>query len=214
MPISEAALAKIISGPARQLCTPAAEQRNARPTQSVKESYRPLPPPSADDYSGFDDEYLGGSDKSYMMQENANPYAPRKVSNSQSIDDYEDDSIERSTMPENIKKSLLEQKINRQALNPDAMSVLDRLGIEEEVTPQRTIIPEQSPRTGNIDYGVIKAIFNECLREYFKNNKPLNESATLKTIGLSEGKIKLVDNKGNVFVSKLEYKGNVNENKK
>ena len=41
----------------------------------------------------------------------------------------------------------------------------------------------------------------------------LNEGATLKGIGLSGGKIKLVDNKGNVFSAKLEYQGNTKDKK-
>ena len=48
--------------------------------------------------------------------------------------------------------------------------------------------------------------------EYFKK-QPLNESASLQTIGLSNGVISLVDNKGNVFKAKLEKIGNTNEKK-
>ena len=63
-----------------------------------------------------------------------------------------------------------------------------------------------------IDYSVIKAIVNECLNEYFK--RPLNESVgTLSGIGLKEGKIKLVDNKGNIFSANLEYQGTTKKNK-
>ena len=61
-----------------------------------------------------------------------------------------------------------------------------------------------------IDYNIIKAIVNECLNEYF-SKQPLNESATLKTIGLSNGNISIVDNKGNVYKAKLEKIGNKNE---
>jgi hypothetical protein len=41
----------------------------------------------------------------------------------------------------------------------------------------------------------------------------LNEGTTIKGIGLSNGKIKLVDNKGNVFSAKLEYQGNTKDKK-
>ena len=76
-------------------------------------------------------------------------------------------------------------------------------------TPQANI-----PMGGanGIDYSVIKAIVNECLNEYFK--RPLNESVgTLSGIGLKEGKIKLVDNKGNIFSANLEYQGTTTKNK-
>ena len=67
-----------------------------------------------------------------------------------------------------------------------------------------------------IDYALIKTIVNECLEQKLgelAEKGLLNESTTLKGIGLSEGKIKLIDNKGNVFQAKLEYKGNAKEKK-
>ena len=57
------------------------------------------------------------------------------------------------------------------------------------------------------DYAVIKAIVNECLNEYF-SRQPLNESASISTIGIKPGIIKVVDSKGNVFSGKLEKIGN------
>ena len=69
---------------------------------------------------------------------------------------------------------------------------------------------------GGIDYALIKMIVNECLETKLTEMAEkglLNESTTLKGIGLSEGKIKLIDNKGNVFQAKLEYKGNTKDKK-
>ena len=48
-------------------------------------------------------------------------------------------------------------------------------------------------------------------REYFDNKQPLNESASLQTIGLQNGNISLVDNKGNIYKAKLEKIGNKND---
>lgn len=65
-----------------------------------------------------------------------------------------------------------------------------------------------------IDYSLIKAIINECIEtklEEMSKRGLLNEGTTLKGIGLSSGKIKLVDNKGNVFSAKLEYQGNTKD---
>ena len=69
---------------------------------------------------------------------------------------------------------------------------------------------------GGIDYALIKTIVNECietkLNEVFQKGM-LNEGTTLKGIGLSNGKIKIVDNKGNVYSAKLEYQGNTKDKK-
>ena len=70
---------------------------------------------------------------------------------------------------------------------------------------------------GGIDYALIKTIVNECIEQKLNEIAErglLNEGTTLKGIGLSEGKIKLVDNKGNVFQAKLEYKGNMKDKNK
>lgn len=70
---------------------------------------------------------------------------------------------------------------------------------------------------GGIDYALIKTIVNECIEQKLSEITErglLSEGTTLKGIGLSEGKIKLVDNKGNVFQAKLEYKGNMKDKNK
>jgi hypothetical protein len=67
-----------------------------------------------------------------------------------------------------------------------------------------------------IDYALIKTIINECIDAKFNEMAQrglLNEGTTVKGIGLSNGKIKLVDNKGNVFSAKLEYQGNTKDKK-
>ena len=77
-------------------------------------------------------------------------------------------------------------------------------------------IQEQHSYTGGIDYALIKTIVNECLETKLSEMAQqglLNEGATLKGIGLGNGKIKIVDNKGNVFSAKLEYQGNTKDKK-
>jgi hypothetical protein len=54
---------------------------------------------------------------------------------------------------------------------------------------------------------MIKQIINECLDEKLGDN-------TLKTIQVGDGKIRLVDNQGRIFIANLEYKGNVADKKK
>jgi hypothetical protein len=69
---------------------------------------------------------------------------------------------------------------------------------------------------GGIDYALIKTIVNECIENKLNEIAQkglLNEGTTIKGIGLSNGKIKLVDNKGNIFSAKLEYQGNTKDKK-
>ena len=112
-------------------------------------------------------------------------------------------------MPEKIKQSMLNEVIDVSAL--DNQSVLDGMDIpNQNRRPQqrRQPVTEQqyAPMPG-VDYSIIKAIVNECLNEYFSKN-PLNESATLTTIGLKKGTNKLVDNQGNVYSANLQKLGN------
>ena len=94
-----------------------------------------------------------------------------------------------------------------------AKLVEERLGD----TPQKTTNKQaQTSGNGGIDYTLIKTIVNECIEQKLSEMAErgfLNEGTTLKGIGLSEGKIKLVDNKGNIFQAKLEYKGNTKDKK-
>ncbi len=129
---------------------------------------------------------------------------------------YSDAAYERSEMPDNIKKSMLENRIDVSALDSNA-SVLRGMNItpkplsggrKQQVTEQTSY---QHPQYGGagIDYGVIKAIVSECIREYFER-QPINEN-TLKSILLQKGTISVVDSKGNVFKANLQKVGNANE---
>ena len=76
---------------------------------------------------------------------------------------------------------------------------------------------KRSPRAAtpaggaNVDYELLKRIINECLDAKLKE---ITEGpGILKGIGLSGGKIKLVDNKGNIFLANLEYKGKTTDKK-
>ena len=69
---------------------------------------------------------------------------------------------------------------------------------------------------GGIDYSLIKTIVNECIETKLNevlSKGLLTEGATLSGIGLKNGKIKIVDNKGNVYSAKLEYQGNTKDKK-
>jgi hypothetical protein len=73
--------------------------------------------------------------------------------------------------------------------------------------------PAYQPQPMSIDYNYIRAIVNECVQANMKQIKEeiLNES-NLKMIRLGgENKIQLVDNKNNLYESKLEFKKNLNK---
>ena len=122
-------------------------------------------------------------------------------------------AYKKSNLPENIKKSLMENPINTNT----AASVLDEMDIPRErktvAAQKREAINEGrvAPNAyagGGIDYALIKTIVSECVREALAQ-QPLNEGA-LSKVYLKNGTISLVDNKGNVFQAKLEKIGNTN----
>ena len=67
--------------------------------------------------------------------------------------------------------------------------------------------PVQSNQNAFIDYDKLKKIINECIDE------KLSDATALKGISLKNKTIKLVDNSGNVFEAKLEYKGKIKATK-
>ena len=203
MAISKEQLASIISGRAAQLCSPEGNKLIESHTgkQSMHGDFNNPDPSSYDDDAyAFDSMYLSTLDE-----------------NDERDIQYSNATASNSRMPDNIKKSMLENRIDTSALGQT--SVLDGLGVKPQKKSQQRRQPIQEqvttvasvPQT-SVDYTIIKAIVNECLNEYFKK-RPLNESASLQTIGLSNGVISLVDNKGNVFKAKLEKIGNTNEKK-
>ena len=209
MAISKEALAEIISGRAAQLCSEHAN--NAM--DNMKSNT-----PNAQYFDGnydFDSLYLT---ESSIQENNANgkdfTLSQKKAQNSK--------------LPQAIIESMMTNHIDVSSTDPER-SVLDTLGIpakpQQKPQQQRQIIreqvlPNQTYSSNNgVDYSIIKAIVEECidrkLNEHL-NKQSLNESTntTLKTIGLADGKIKLIDNKGNVFMSNLEYHGNIKDKKK
>ena len=198
MAISKEQLASIISGRAKHLCNTEGDRLIEGYTRGANGGN---PDPSIYDYDAdsFDRMYLSTLDEGRE---------------SMGIN-YSTSTAANSKMPEHIKKSMLEQRIDTSVLGQT--SVLDTLGVKAPSKKQiRSQVTEQvaqaSPVTAGIDYSIIKAIVNECLKEYFSKQQ-LNESTSLQTIGLSNGTISLVDNKGNVFKAKLEKIGNTNEKK-
>lgn len=190
-------LAAILNGKARELCNPnSAAMKMKAQNQNINNDY----------YSDSDDW-----DKMYLSEAFYNQPSSKEQKN---IDiQYGTDNINESNLPPHIKESFAKQKIDMNSTG--GFSVLDSLGVKpQERIIQEQPLPQQKTYNTNamIDYSIVKAIINECLKEFF-NKQPLNESAPLQTISLQNGNISLVDNKGNIYKAKLEKIGNKNDKK-
>lgn len=150
-------------------------------------------------------------------------------------------SLNRPTQPMTSKlpKAIMES-INNNPLD-DVMSeystggsVLDTLGytpksqrapIQEQYVPETYSAPAQpyyqpvqqpqymqQPMVG-IDYNYIRAIVNECVQANIQQIKDeILKESTLKTIRIGgENKIQLIDNKNNLYESRLEFKKNISK---
>lgn len=123
-------------------------------------------------------------------------------------------NIKESKLPEAILKSMTQNRIDM----PDIMStsILDNLNVPTNnvnINENKNQSSVKNHQTPDIDYNYIKFIVNECIKENLDRIKQelLNE-ASLKTIKIgAENKIQLIDNKNNLFESKLEYKKTLNK---
>lgn len=206
MAVSKQQLAQII-GKARDLCNPEGDRlvESYNNPNANGGTLRDPDPSEYDDYSQFDKMYLN-EEEEYQPQPTKRPRQTKDIR-------YNQQTAANSRMDENIKQSMLNHVIDTSALAND--SVLDGMDIpggNRKPQQRRQPMNEQqyAPQTANVDYSIIKAIVNECLNEYF-SRQPLNESASISTIGIKPGVIKVVDSKGNVFSGKLEKIGNTNK---
>ncbi len=160
------------------------------------------------DPNTFSDEW----DNFRLSESEDKPYVPN-------INAYSPNAFQNSNMPKEILESMQSNPINvgEDASLSNALSMVQPSPKKQQITEmssQKSIPVQQYGSTSaGIDYTIIKAIVKECISDYF-SKQPLNESASLKQIGLSEGKIKLVDNKGNIFTAQLEFDGNIKDRKK
>jgi len=142
--------------------------------------------------------------------DNQQSYQPSNLS-------YTNEGLKRSNLPDAIKQSFIDNPIDNEdeafnkAMNEIAQKANNRKSRQQLVeTPMRTTNVQQ----GNmIDYNYLKYIISECISDYFQKN-PIENSGYLKQIRLFKGKIKILDNNGNIFSAKLEKEGNISDMKK
>lgn len=206
MALSEQQLAGIL-GNAKKLCNPEADRvmneykgvnANQKKGSDEHENYRTW------ETAGFDDAYAGGG--STRLSQSA-PQQPI----------MESSGPNRSRLPEAIKKSMMEHQYQFHDMAEQGKLDAATQGLTQRQQVAETYTPVQSqPQAigGGIDSNYLKFLIKESLKEYFAEKGSLNEGTTLRQIGLSEGKIKLVDNKGNIYSAQLELTGNVRDKKK
>ena len=229
MALSEDLLKKLITPNARALSSPQGDKFiDEGPVGKVDDF---------DDSMFLAETYEGPgtvqSNGGYLSEDTA---AKARALTDYSSNNFNPDRVRNSRMSNAILEDMVKHPIDTTALNTQKLEsagngnvaannsrlnkmlagaklVEERLG-DTPGRPARTQTP--SAGGGGIDYALIKTIINECIEQKLSEITErglLNEGTTLKGIGLSEGKIKLVDNKGNVFQAKLEYKGNTKDKK-
>ena len=191
MPISKSQLEQILNGKARKLCSPEGDSMvNEMAGRVNTQSYDPDPSSYDMDSDEFDSMYLGST-----------------AGNSGRDMYYDERTAANSKLPDVIKQSMLNERIDTSGLDPNR-SVLDGLNLNQQ--PKRKPRPQVNEQLyapkqqgGGIDYSIIKAIVNECIRENLSGLLTEGNNQ-LKTVVLKGGNISLVDNSGNVYAAKLE----------
>ena len=110
----------------------------------------------------------------------------------------------RSKVPSFIQQSIAENPLNFED-NP-----LDKIPIPERPIREQ-VVQASYAAAPQIDYSVMRAVINECLETKLKEHSMLTEGSPIKSILLQAGKIKIVDNKGNIFEANLKKIGNIND---
>lgn len=220
MPLSEDVLKKLITPNAKALSSPQGDKFIDEGPVGKGDDF--------DDSMFLAETYEGPMDVpsngGYLAEDTA---AKARALTDYSSNDFNPNRVKSTKMSSAILEDLVRNPIDTAALNTmrlesagngnmtennarlskmlsGAKQVEQRLGNGPAKTPNKT----QSGGGGGIDYALIKTIVNEAVEA------KMNETGSLKAIALSAGKIKLVDNKGNVFTAKLEYQGNVKDKNK
>ena len=159
-----------------------------------------------------------------MTDYSSNDFNPERVKNSRMSSAILEDMVKHPIDTTALNAQRLESASGNLNENMDRFSrmvagakMVDKRTNElDGKSPVRKQVTESVGGGGVVDYSLIKTIINECietkLNEIAKKGL-LSEAATIKGIGLSNGKIKIVDNKGNVYSAKLEYQGNTKDKK-
>ena len=149
-----------------------------------------------------------------MTDYSSNDFNPERVKNSKMLSAIKEEMVKNPIDTAALNAQMLESAAGGNPANNDRLmkmlsaakrvdaraSELDGKGMPKKQINERSA-------GGGIDYALIKTIVNECIETKFNEMAQrgvLNEGTTIKGIGLSNGKIKLVDNKGNDFFKQIK----------
>lgn len=135
----------------------------------------------------------------------------KRMSKQELNNDYSDAAVMKSNLPDAIKESLLNKKIKK-AKAPNDLSYLTE-GIEQAQPQAAQQIPTVNAASPQVDYSIIKAIINECLKDYFKENPITNNNPKSIAYSESTNKIRVIRENGDIYGGKLTFQGNVNDKK-
>lgn len=224
MPLSEDVLRKLITPNAKALSSPKGDE--------IIDEGRVGNADEFDDSMFLAETYDGPMDVpsngGYLAESTA---AKARAMTDYSSNDFNPNRIKSTKMNSAILEDMVKHPIDTTALNSQMIESAgggnplnnDRLSkmvarakqvdaraseLDGKGTPKRQVTESMSHGGGGIDYALIKTIVNEAVET------KMNDIGTLKAIGLTAGKIKLVDNKGNVFTAKLEFQGNIKDKNK
>lgn len=201
MAISQEALASIISKNANGLCSPNADRMLNEQAKSKREQVcEDLDP------NNYSDEW-----DNFSLSDNTQPFEEGVARPSMQ---YSKESVKNSRLPEAIKQSMLNKHIDV-STNGDTsfLSEMVKKPQRKQVVTEQINTPAPTMVSSGIDYSIIKAIVNECLKDYFNNNPILAEgkSNDVKQITYSEksNTIRIIKENGDVYGGKLEYQGDI-----
>lgn len=168
-----------------------------------------------------------GADGSYTQ-----PYGSHGLGKTNSMSKQRPISSQVSNLPKVIQESIMQNPLDDYSSEYSTEgSVLDTINYKPTAPPRQQTLQEeymyehqttplqtqpqyyqQQPTLG-IDYNYIKAIVNECIQANMERIKEeILKESSLKTLRLgSENKIQLIDNKNNLYESKLEFKRNISK---
>ena len=137
-----------------------------------------------------------------------------------------------SNLPKVIQESIMRNPLNVYSNEYSSEgSVLDTINYKPATPPRQQVLQEeymyehptaplqpqpqyyqQQPTLG-VDYNYIRTIVNECIQANMERIKEeILKESSLKTLRLgAENKIQLIDNKNNLYESKLEFKRNISK---
>lgn len=202
MAISQQALANIIAKNANGLCSPnASKMLNEQAKNMRGHAGNDIDP---NDYSDEWDNFSLSDDTQPFQEGVARPSMQ-----------YNSESVKNSNIPEAIKQSMLTKHIDV-STNGDTSflsEMVKKPQRKQVVTEQANAATPVMAASAGVDYSIIKAIVNECLRDYFNNNPILAEgkSNDVKQITYSEksNTIRIIKENGDVYGGKLEYQGDI-----